>query len=78
MGKRVLLDDYVEMGWRIVAVGFKPFIPNLSTMSEHDQAVVQKEFYARATAIGKSMMNAEGMVEDQHKKLWVTASASKV
>lgn len=69
------LETYVEKGWELVTIGFKPFFPTLTSMSVPEQADLKHKFCAKASTIGKSMTNEQGMVEDKHTNLWVTANA---
>ena len=69
------LETYVEKGWELVTIGFKPFFPTLTSMSGSEQADLKHKFFAKASTIGKSMTNEQGMVEDKHTNLWVTANA---
>lgn len=69
------LDTYVEKGWQLVATGFKPFFPSVAMMSEADELALKTEFCAKAAVIGRSMLNQQGLVEDTHVNLWVTASS---
>ena len=71
------LGVYVKKGWEIVANGFKPFFPTLSTMSKADRAAVKADFFAKGTALGRSMMSTNQMVEDKHNDMLVTGIASK-
>ena len=68
------LDTYVEKGWQLVATGFKPFFPSVAMMSDADEHALKTEFCAKAAVIGRSMLNKQGLVEDAHVNLWVTAS----
>lgn len=74
--KPTLLDVYVDKGWQMVATGFKPFFPSLAIMSVSEQAALKKQFCAQATVIGKGMINQQGLVEDRHINLWITAIAT--
>ena len=74
--KPSLLDVYVDKGWQMVATGFKPFFPSLAIMSVSEQAALKKQFCAQATVIGKGMINQQGLVEDRHINLWITAIAA--
>ncbi len=70
------LDIYVEKGWQMVATGFKPFFPSLANMSDSELAALEEHFYAQATVIGKGMINQQGLVEDMHINLWITATTT--
>ncbi len=70
------LDIYVDKGWQLVATGFQPFFPSLANMSNSEQAAVKEQFCAQATIIGKGMLNKQGLVEDKHTNLWITAIAA--
>lgn len=76
--KAVLLQQYTEQGWQMVATGFKPFFPSLSSVSENDVSHLKSEFCSKAITIGRGMMNAEGLVADKHTNLWVTAVANRL
>lgn len=70
--KPVPLDMYVEKGWQLVAEGFKPFFPTLAYTPEADLAKLKEEFCAKASTLGRGMLNTDGKVEDKHINLWVT------
>lgn len=69
------LSEYATKGYDLVSTGFRPFFPILDTMTAEDQAQLQSEFCAEASLLGRSMLNTEGLVEDRHYDLWVTAKA---
>ena len=73
--KPTTLDTYVEKGWQLVATGFRPFFPSLASISEADLSSLEEKFKTKAAMIGKAMMNKDGMIEDKHVNLWVTAIA---
>jgi len=77
LGKPLPLDVYVEKGWEIMAEGFRPFFPTLSTLSKADGVAVKEELFAKGIALGKSMMSADQMVEDKHSNMFVMCVASK-
>ncbi|DBB16987.1 TPA: hypothetical protein ACH3X3_014092 [Trebouxia sp. C0006] len=74
--KTTPLNTYVDKGWQMVATGFKPFFPSLANMSVSEQAALKEQFCAQATVIGKGMINQQGLVEDRHINLWITASTA--
>lgn len=76
--KPVSRDVYVEKGCRMALVAFKPFFPGLLDLSDTEKAVLQQRFTAQACELGQSMLNSEGLVEDRHTTLWVTAQAHVV
>ncbi len=74
--KPTLLDTYVDKGWQMVATGFKPFFPSLVNMSTSEQAALKEQFQTQATVIGQGMINQQGLVEDRHINLWITATTT--
>jgi len=74
--KPTLLDIYVDKGWQMVATGFKPFFPSLPNMSVSEQAALKEQFCAQANVVGRGMINKQGLVEDRHINLWITAIAA--
>ncbi len=74
--KPTLLDTYVDKGWQMVATGFKPFFPSLVKMSTSEQAALKEQFQTQATVIGQGMINQQGLVEDRHINLWITATTT--
>ena len=75
--KPVPLDVYVDKGWQLASVGFRPFFPGLASVADAEQTNLQQSFKAQATVLGRNMLNAEGLVEDRHTNLWVTAHAAQ-
>ena len=76
LGEAVPLDVYVHRGWQLVGVGLEPFFPYLLTLFKADQQILKKMFSEEATAIGKSLLNADNLVEDKHDSCKVIAYAS--
>jgi len=76
LGEAVPLDVYVHRGWQLVGVGLEPFFPYLLTLSKADQQILKKMFSEEATAIVKSLLNADNLVEDKHDSCQVIAYAS--
>ncbi|KAL0021758.1 hypothetical protein WJX79_005059 [Trebouxia sp. C0005] len=74
--KATPLESYVNKGWQMVATGFKPFFPSLANMPNSEQAALKERFCAQATVIGKGIINKQGLVEDRHINLWITAIAA--
>ena len=71
------VETYIQKGFQLVAVGFRPFFPALDAMSVADQSTLQSQFCAEAARLAHSMLNSAGMVEDVHNDLWVTATVDK-
>lgn len=69
------VEDYVQKGFELVAVGFRPFFPALENLASAEQSALQSQFCAQAAVIAQSMLNSNNMVEDVHNDLWVTAFA---
>ena len=76
VGEALPLDVYVQRGWKVVGVGLEPCFPCLLSMSKADQDTLQDVFAREATAIGKSLLNADDLVEDKHDSCRVMAYAS--
>ena len=71
--RSVPVEEYVQKGFELVAVGFRPFFPALEDMTNAEQSALQSQFCTEAAVVGQSMLNSNGMVEDVHNDLWVTA-----
>ena len=76
LGEAVPLDVYIHRGWQLVGVGLEPFFPCLLNMSKADQDTIKRLFIEQASAIGKSLLNADNLVQDKHDNCQVVAYAS--
>lgn len=76
LGEAVPLDVYVRRGWQLVGFGLEPFFPCLLGMSKTDKDTLNGVFGREATEIGKSLLNANNLVEDKHDSCTVLAYAS--
>lgn len=73
LGEAVPLDVYAERGWQLVGVGLDLCFPCLLNMSDSERDSLQRNFIKEATAIGKSLLNADHLVEDKHDSCKVIA-----